>query len=77
MGPGITASNMNAWDMFQQRSGMGEGYIYDFAIDLYWLKFLKRSNQLEEEQLVESLNLLNSGGYIGIFNIKMRFDRIS
>ena len=61
MGPGIMGANMGTWSLLGRSSGQGESYIFDLAVDLYWLRFLKISNQLDSDRLVTSLHSLNKG----------------
>ena len=61
MGPGIIGANMGAWNVLRRSSGQGETYIFDLAIDLYWLRFLKITDQLDNKRLVDSLEAMNKG----------------
>ena len=61
MGPGLTSSNLNMWDLFKNAEGQGESYIFNFVVDIIWLRFLKTANQLSEKQLTSTLEQVNKG----------------
>ena len=61
MGPGLTNKNMGLWNTLDKSSGQGETYIFDFALDLYWLKYLKSTAQLPLELMKENLASMNKG----------------
>ena len=63
MGPGIIGANMGSWNVLRRSSGQGETYIFDLAIDLYWLRFLKITDQLDNRRLVDSLEAMNKGWF--------------
>ena len=61
MGPGFTSSNLNSENVLGRRSGQCETYLFDMAIDIIWLRYLKTANQLSSSQLVKTLTRTNKG----------------
>ena len=61
MGPGLVQPNLGAWATLQRSSGQGETYVFDFAFDLYWLRYLKASGALIETEVSERLQTMNKG----------------
>ena len=61
MGPGLVHSNMGSWNALDKSSGQGETYIFDLALDLHWLRYLKVTDQLENNKLLRTLDEMNKG----------------
>ena len=61
VGTGLFSSHLDAYNIFGMIFGNGEHYMYNFATNLYWLKFLKITNYLSRSVLKTSLDALNVG----------------
>ncbi len=58
------------------REGSGEGYVFDFVVNIYWLRFLKLTNQLSDKTLNDGLNKLVTSKYHVIILYRHRFHSI-
>ena len=63
-GPGYWTSDLNTESEMNLNSGNAENYLYNFAVNLYWMRFLEASHQLTDEWEQWSLNALNKCNYI-------------
>ena len=56
------SSHLDAYKIFDEMIfGNGEQYLFNFATNLYWLKFLKITNYLPNSLLVDALDGINKG----------------
>ena len=61
MGPGFFYEYLNAENTIRKPYGGGEQNMFNFAYNLYNLKYQKRTDQLDTDVLKISLSHLNSG----------------
>ncbi|CAH1779511.1 unnamed protein product [Owenia fusiformis] len=59
VGPGLFKDYINAEDMLRRPFGCGEQSAFNFAANLYYLKFLKATNQLEPNVTTKALTYMN------------------
>ena len=74
MGPGVTSTNLAAWEVLGLSSGTGEPYVFDIAIDVYWLKYLRLANRIDEKTITDVLERLNNGNASQLVYVK--FDKV-
>lgn len=64
VGTGMFTKYLNANNIFDKMIfGSGEHYVFNFAINLYWMRFLKITNQLSDSTLMNTLDGMNVGQY--------------
>ena len=61
MGPGYYESFLNSENWMQMPYGGAEQSIFNYALNLYYLQFLKITNQLEHKVLLGGLAYMNEG----------------
>ncbi len=61
VGEGFFRSHLDAGALFGIRAGNGDHYIFDLAVNMYWLQFLDQTNQLEERTRRAALAGMNQG----------------
>ena len=61
VGPGFTTPRLNVRHLMRAIHGDGENYIFNYAINWYWLTYLKQTNQLSTKLMGEVLDGLNKG----------------
>ena len=61
MTPGFFEDYLNAENILHRPYGAGEMIAFNFAYNLYTLKFMKASEQLDQVQLQKSLREMNIG----------------
>lgn len=59
--PGFFEDYLNAENILLRPYGGGEMITFNFAYNLYVLRFMKASEQLSDEQLVKSLRQMSIG----------------
>lgn len=64
VGPGFFAPYLDAENMMRKPYGCAEQNLFNFAANLYYLKFLKVTNQLKNTVLKDALNFMNLGKFI-------------
>ena len=64
VGPGMFEKYLDALNVLRRPTGCGEPYMFDFAVNLYTLKYLKATSQLSETILLNALDYMNIGRYI-------------
>ena len=74
MGPGVTSTNLAVWEVLGLSSGTGEPYVFDIAIDVYWLKYLRLANRIDENTLTDVLERLNKGKASNL--VYAKFDKV-
>ena len=58
-GPGYWTSDLHTENQMNLKTGNAENYLYNFAVNLYWLRFLEASHQLTDKWEQWSLKALN------------------
>lgn len=61
VGPGFFEEYLDAENTLRKPFGSAEQNMYNFAYNLYNLKYLKATNQLDQQTLATSLGHLNLG----------------
>ena len=61
VGPGFYKKQLRIDSLYRFVSGAAGDYIFNFAVKLVWLKFMKGTNQLGRKTLLATLNSMNNG----------------
>ena len=63
VGPGFYKPFLDAENFMRKPYGAGEMNMFNYAINLYYLKYLKTTNQLKDSVLHKALDYMNLGEY--------------
>ena len=47
MGPGLLEPYLTQYNTHEYQEGSGHDYVFTFAVNLYWLQFLRNTHQLD------------------------------
>ena len=61
VGPGFFEPHLDAENLMRRPYGCAEQNMFNFAANLYYIKFLKITNQLQDSTLQDALEYMNLG----------------